>query len=146
MRFSRFFRYATTMQKPRCFPVVTWQSGAENTWSWCNDAEQISVSARWRLVPEATVLGNEKRFETMYQCLARNIEVYPFRAYVKNLRSFPTGHFEKNSPWREVYDTGYIRVISRGIAIFTTQTSKELEFFEITSVWMIFFVGSSSNK
>jgi len=47
---------------------------AENTWSWCNDAEQISVSARWRLVPEATVLGNEKRFETIYQFGERDFQ------------------------------------------------------------------------
>lgn len=39
---------------------------AAQTWSWCNAAEQTSTPARWNLLPGATIIGNEKRFETIY--------------------------------------------------------------------------------
>ncbi|CAK9008812.1 Uncharacterized protein SCF082_LOCUS10029 [Durusdinium trenchii] len=39
---------------------------SEYTWFWCNAAEQRPTAARWKLLPGATLLGNEKRFETIY--------------------------------------------------------------------------------
>ena len=33
-------------------------------WSWCSD--QTSAPARWRFLSGSTILGNEKRFETIY--------------------------------------------------------------------------------
>lgn len=43
---------------------------ASHTWSWCNAAEQTSTPARWNLLPGATIIGNEKRFETIYLSLS----------------------------------------------------------------------------
>lgn len=43
---------------------------SEYTWFWCNAAEQRPTAARWKLLPGATLLGNEKRFETIYLLLS----------------------------------------------------------------------------
>ena len=47
---------------------------SDKTWSWCDAGEQISTAARWKLLSGATILGNEKRFETIYLCPSCNRE------------------------------------------------------------------------